>query len=69
MQQTKVYSLQSIVLTLFMLMTHFNKFPPTRILCALFYDLTSVVSSVQSFSGHLFAEVSLRLCIFFAEHK
>lgn len=47
-----------------MLMTHFNNFPPIRILCALFNDLTSVVSSVQSFSGHLFAEVSLRLYIY-----
>lgn len=66
MPQTKSYSLQFIVLTLFMLMTHFNNFPPIRIFCVLFYDLTSVVSSVQSFSGHLFAEVSLRLCIFLA---
>lgn len=66
MPQTKSYSLKSIVLTLFMLMTHFNNFPPIRILCALFYDLTSVVSSVQSFSGHLFPEVRLRLCIFLA---
>lgn len=49
-----------------MLMTHCNNFPPIRILCVLFYDLTSVVSSLQSFSGHLFAEVSLRLCIFLA---
>lgn len=66
MPQTKSYSLQSIVLKLFMLMTHLTNFTPVRIICALFYDLTSVVSSVQSFSGHLFAEVSLRLCIFLA---